>query len=100
MEGYSGALRRDRRTYSGEYVELALIYYARGSRCHLPKAPGPLSFNANNAKAAAKQQPEPFFIIPLSRDPLFLGREDVIGLVDIKFKSERRVALTGIGGVG
>lgn len=59
-----------------------------------------MSFNANFEKAVARNQSESLFIVPFSRDPLFLGRADIINLVDTKFKSERRVALTGIGGVG
>lgn len=52
------------------------------------------------ASTVARNQSESLFIVPFSRDPLFLGRADIINLVDTKFKSERRVALTGIGGVG
>lgn len=52
------------------------------------------------ASTVARNQSESLFIVPFSRDPLFLGRADIINLVDTKFKSERRIALTGIGGVG
>lgn len=57
-------------------------------------------FNANTWKAVPKEQSESFFVVPFSRDLQFLGREDVIDLVNTKFESEQRVALTGIGGVG
>lgn len=59
-----------------------------------------MPFNANTEKAPTMIQQASLFIVPFSRDPLFLGREDIIELVDTKFKSESRVALTGIGGVG
>lgn len=47
-----------------------------------------------------KEQSESFFVVPFPRDPLFLGREDIIDLVNTIFEGEQRVALTGIGGVG
>lgn len=37
---------------------------------------------------------------PFDRDPQFLGREDIIADIDQKLESKRRVALSGIGGVG
>lgn len=60
----------------------------------------PMPFIANTEKAVARKQTQPVFVVPFSKDPCFLGRENIIELLDTKFKSERRVALTGIGGVG
>lgn len=40
------------------------------------------------------------FLVPFSRDPNFVGREDIIKEIDAVFKSEDCVALAGIGGVG
>ena len=94
MEGHSGAVRKSRRSYSIEYVNLAYINSIK-FYCSCP-----VPFDANTEEFLARTQPTSFFIVPFSRDPLFLGREDIIDLVDTKFKSERRVALTGIGGVG
>ena len=54
----------------------------------------------NTGKAQASKPSESHSIIPFPRDPHFLGREDIIESVDAKFKTERRVALTGAGGVG
>lgn len=71
-----------------------------GPRYHLPEYSASVSFNANTGKAVTKEQTKSIFLVPFSRDPLFLGREDVIDLMDTIFESEPRVALTGIGGVG
>ena len=38
--------------------------------------------------------------IPYPQDPHFTGREGIMDLIKTKFETERRVALTGIGGVG
>ena len=40
------------------------------------------------------------FLVPSPKDSHFTGREDIMNLIKAKFDSERRVALTGIGGVG
>jgi len=40
------------------------------------------------------------FTVPFARDSQFLGREDIMITINSKFEIERRVALTGIGGVG
>ena len=40
------------------------------------------------------------FTVPFERDLNFIGREDIITEIDRKFEVQRRVALTGIGGVG
>ena len=39
-------------------------------------------------------------MIPYPKDPHFTSREDILDSIRIKFETERRVALTGIGGVG
>ena len=39
-------------------------------------------------------------MVPSPKDAHFTGREEVIDQIKTKFKSESRVALTGIGGVG
>jgi hypothetical protein len=43
---------------------------------------------------------KPCFIIPFDRDQKFIGREDVIEEIEQIFENRRRVALSGIGGVG
>ncbi|KAJ5616419.1 hypothetical protein N7537_001533 [Penicillium hordei] len=40
------------------------------------------------------------FFVPFTRDPNFVGRADVFDEIDRRFKSESRVSLAGIGGVG
>ena len=59
-----------------------------------------MALNTNTGKAQASKPSESHFLVPFSRDPLFLGRKDIIDSVDDLFKTERRVALTGVGGVG
>ena len=39
-------------------------------------------------------------MIPYPEDPHFTGREDIMDSIKSKLETERRVALTGIGGVG
>jgi hypothetical protein len=43
------------------------------------------------------------FIMPFSRDALFVGREDILNAIDkynVSIDTHVRVALTGLGGVG
>jgi hypothetical protein len=40
------------------------------------------------------------FTVPFERDPKFVGREDLIAAIDQMFVENRKVALSGIGGVG
>jgi len=58
---------------------------------HLGIASSPREFGAENQSK---------FIIPFDRDSKFIGRENVIQEVTIRFKTQRRVALCGIGGIG
>ena len=46
------------------------------------------------------QTTKPSFMVPFERDSKFIGRTDVITEVHRKLKTQRRVALSGIGGVG
>jgi hypothetical protein len=39
-------------------------------------------------------------LIPFDQDAQFVGREDIITIIDRKLEINRRVALSGIGGVG
>jgi hypothetical protein len=40
------------------------------------------------------------FTVPFERDSKFVGREDVLAAIDQMFVGNRKVALSGIGGVG
>lgn len=100
MADYSNIVYTIGRSHSAEYVRLAVVPSVGGFSYDLPWYFVSISSNANNWEAVTKEQQKPFFVVPFSRDPLFLGRENVIDLVDAKFKSEHRVALIGIGGVG
>lgn len=43
---------------------------------------------------------EPAFLVPFKRDPEFVGRSTIIQDIDKRIKTQRRVALCGIGGIG
>jgi hypothetical protein len=40
------------------------------------------------------------FLCPFERDPNFIGRQDILSMIDEHFARRNRVALAGIGGVG
>ena len=40
------------------------------------------------------------FLVPFSRDSRFVGRESILGSIDLSFNTQSRVAVSGIGGVG
>ena len=42
----------------------------------------------------------PIFMMPYPRDGKFLGRQEVINDIELRFQSQRHVALAGLGGVG
>ena len=55
----------------------------------------------NNLSTWESSQRKPVFTVKFDRDPSFIGREDIIKEIDERFKArQRRVAITGIGGVG
>ena len=41
-----------------------------------------------------------FFLVPFSRDDQFVGREDPLQSIDLSFRKNNRVAVSGTGGVG
>ena len=49
---------------------------------------------------SAGKQPNALVMIPSPKDPHFTGRESIIDLINTRFLTEQRIALTGIGGVG
>ena len=62
--------------------------------------PAVRAFRLNGQIAASKQANESYFMLPFERDPKFIGREDILAEIYEKFKTQRRVSLAGIGGVG
>lgn len=40
------------------------------------------------------------FTVPFDRDPRFVGRKGIIQELNIRLKTQHRVALSGIGGIG
>jgi len=46
------------------------------------------------------QSTEPAFMVPFEKDLKFVGRDDTMAEIEQKFKTQSRVALTGIGGIG
>lgn len=67
---------------------------------HSATASDPMPSSADTWTFLSGRQPDSLFIVPFSRDTHFLGREGITGLIHTKYESERRVALTGIGGIG
>lgn len=55
---------------------------------------------ATGARTLVIRPSKPCFIMPFDRDQSFVGREDVLQEIEIRFQNQRRVALAGIGGVG
>jgi hypothetical protein len=47
-----------------------------------------------------KPNKEMTFLVPFDRDLRFVGRKDAIQEIDDRFRTKRRVALCGIGGIG
>lgn len=48
----------------------------------------------------ASCQRKAHFHVPFERDGDFVGREEILSQINLKFETQRRVALDGIGGVG
>lgn len=42
----------------------------------------------------------PIFMVPYVRDDKFVGREDILDQIEEHLQRNRRVSLTGLGGVG
>ena len=66
----------------GENIQLLTLHQVSGSRQEAIKAAHPL------------------FLVPFERDPKFIGRGVVIDEINQKFKTQSRVAIAGLGGVG
>ena len=49
---------------------------------------------------AQEQSSYPLFFVPYSRNPHFIGREDVIEKIDTASNKQQRVAIAGVSGVG
>lgn len=47
-----------------------------------------------------KRTASPLFLLPFDQDSQFVGREDILFKLDELLKTKKRLALTGIGGVG
>ena len=48
-------------------------------------------------------QKKPLSTVPFDKDPEFVGREDILGVLKLQFsrpESHKRVVLVGLGGVG
>ena len=58
------------------------------------------SYLANFQKDIDPRRSKPSFHVPFDKDEKFVGREDVLDEIDTKLKTQRRIALAGIGGIG
>lgn len=85
------------------------IHTSGQSRNHLGDHHGDHNINAHNVNYfTSPQLPQlprktPSLILPFARDRNFVGREDVLTRVDEAFDEAptvKRVALTGLGGIG
>ncbi len=56
--------------------------------------------NANLRRAGPSETLKPLFLVPFSRDDLFINRVDIFNHIDNSIVNHRRLALSGIGGVG
>ena len=54
----------------------------------------------SNALPEPRAEHQPAFTVPFVRDRKFVGREDVMHEITNQLKTQRRVALCGIGGIG
>ncbi len=43
---------------------------------------------------------KPIFSVPFERDKQFIGREDIIAQIEEQFRTQHRVSLYGLGGIG
>jgi hypothetical protein len=67
-----------------------------------------ISMNLSDPSMAAPPPPkpvqstsiEPIFSVPFKRDKQFVGREDIIGQIEEGLRTEHRVSLYGLGGIG
>ena len=65
--------------------------------------PPPYSFAGLTKQKSERSESissQPVFMVPFQRDPKFLGRQTEIQEVDLRFRSQRQVAIAGLGGVG
>lgn len=47
-----------------------------------------------------KPGPKADFMVDIERDSKFVGRKEILEKIKNRFKTERRIALCGIGGIG
>ena len=59
-----------------------------------------LVHSANIQTVDSSQAHKPLFLVPYGRDRSFIDRKDIFTSIDKQMVSNRRVALSGIGGVG
>ena len=57
-------------------------------------------FNVTPTDISAPSSSKRVVILPFERDKQFIGREYVLTSIECLFQSQKRVAVTGIGGVG
>ena len=57
-------------------------------------------FNVTPTEKSTQSNSKRVVILPFERDMQFVGRENVLASIKFLFQSQRRVAITGIGGVG
>jgi hypothetical protein len=63
-------------------------------------APPPPYSDARRSESALTVPVAPVFMVPFQRDPKYLGRPATMDEIILRFKTQHRVALAGLGGVG
>ena len=51
-------------------------------------------------ETAPVQPTDSVFTVPFARDREFVGREDILGQIEVRLQQGRRVSLSCIGGIG
>jgi tetratricopeptide (TPR) repeat protein len=74
-----------------------------GTQSYVPESYAPPEQDYKLRSGSLSSQPPsyaPVFMVPFQRDPKFLERQSIMENIKSKFKTSRRVALAGLGGVG
>ncbi|KAJ5883102.1 uncharacterized protein N7473_009988 [Penicillium subrubescens] len=74
-----------------------------GTQSYAPESYAPPEQDYKLRSGSLSSQPPsyaPVFMVPFQRDPKFLERQSIMENIKSKFKTARRVALAGLGGVG
>jgi hypothetical protein len=98
-------VRRAKKAIVGVHQDERVRYIADKLRDHIIF----LTYHAVMSSPGARDEPvvkcKPFSMVPFARDPKFVGREELLVVLEEKLQhnakaTHNRVALVGLGGVG